>query len=762
MGDLYRLVFLGLAISWLGAQAAGLGSIEVQSGLGQPLRARVPLLNTDADIMSRCVRARVETLDGGLIQAPRIELVRDGDSESLRITTSRAVNEPALNVFIRVECGNPVQRTFPVLLDPVTRFSGERPVAMPAVARPADTAPVAFSPAPERRPATVESARRKRPPRRRREKEAPTIPPSHGKAHHKAPAAPRSVLRLSSDDDAPRLVGAELELQLSTVLSTLPAESMLRNPEAIREEKKKLAAATSEEEIAHSARFLIKALQAEVESLRIETERIKQQSLTEKAAMASARDTSVNWVIGLGGLIAACLGAIVWLLWRFVTMQKSAPQIPWNEFDAPEEMGTTGFHTSMFSTTVAVDHDPASTFMRHDRNEHVTEETGIAETAQNVPAQSTIYRHTGLAPYIYTNATETARTGPAEALRAEEISDVMELVDAWTALNEPHKVLELLKPFSEVDHPQSPLPWICLLDVYRALGDREKYESIHRRIRKLYNVRLTGWEERTPQGAPKTLADFPHVTERIMALWESDDIKAYLDSLLHDHRDGTRDGFDLPVYRDILKLLALLDDPACRANRKVMDKRVYAILFSPPVPAAAASVPQTGRADMAQDDANANQSALVRMRTRPKYITPSYERTLRKRGGAGKADDSPAAPAAPEMQPEMKDAGEPVAIAGITDPEDEVAACIDNAIESSARAVRSAHESDLVVAVAHPETPDESGHDDMSPMSIKLHLALAYCDIGDREGASILLEEVIESGDAEQSAQARTMLQQLA
>lgn len=44
------------------------------------------------------------------------------------------------------------------------------------------------------------------------------------------------------------------------------------------------------------------------------------------------------------------------------------------------------------------------------------------------------------------------------------------------------------------------------------------------------------------------------------ALWASNDIGGYLESLLVDNREGDRLGFDLPVYRDILFLLTLSNE----------------------------------------------------------------------------------------------------------------------------------------------------------------------------------------------------------
>jgi len=51
--------------------------------------------------------------------------------------------------------------------------------------------------------------------------------------------------------------------------------------------------------------------------------------------------------------------------------------------------------------------------------------------------------------------------------------------------------------------------------------------------------------------------DFPHLVTNCTALWTTDDISAYLESLLVDDREGERIGFDLPVYRDILFLLGI-------------------------------------------------------------------------------------------------------------------------------------------------------------------------------------------------------------
>jgi pilus assembly protein FimV len=47
-------------------------------------------------------------------------------------------------------------------------------------------------------------------------------------------------------------------------------------------------------------------------------------------------------------------------------------------------------------------------------------------------------------------------------------------------------------------------------------------------------------------------------------------------------------------------------------------------------------------------------------------------------------------------------------------------------------------------------------------MATKLDLAIAYQEIGDKDGARELLEEVLKGGNEEQIARAKTLMQELA
>jgi len=51
----------------------------------------------------------------------------------------------------------------------------------------------------------------------------------------------------------------------------------------------------------------------------------------------------------------------------------------------------------------------------------------------------------------------------------EEISDVTQEAEFWMSVNDPQRAIEILEPQAEVEHPESPVPWLYLLDLYKAV-----------------------------------------------------------------------------------------------------------------------------------------------------------------------------------------------------------------------------------------------------------------------------------------------------
>jgi len=172
----------GLAISSPYADAAGLGRLTVQSGLGQPLKAELEVTAVGRDELptlqvklAPAAAFRAANLDfNPALSNLRFALERRADGNYfVRINSPQPVNEPYLDLMVELTwASGRVIREYTVLLDPpslrqqqaevVAPVAPAAPVAAPAPTRPAPaastppiaTAPPSAAPAPAPRPAT--------------------------------------------------------------------------------------------------------------------------------------------------------------------------------------------------------------------------------------------------------------------------------------------------------------------------------------------------------------------------------------------------------------------------------------------------------------------------------------------------------------------------------------------------------------------------------------------------------------------------------
>ena len=98
-----------------------LGNVASQSALGQPMRIEIPVsLGAGESLNSACVKLVADSSSAGTPQivTARVSLDQAGTSTRLLITTSGAVNEPALRLNVKAGCGSSVQRDYVLLFDP--------------------------------------------------------------------------------------------------------------------------------------------------------------------------------------------------------------------------------------------------------------------------------------------------------------------------------------------------------------------------------------------------------------------------------------------------------------------------------------------------------------------------------------------------------------------------------------------------------------------------------------------------------------------
>lgn len=152
---------LGVAGYSLPAGAAGLGKLSVLSGLGQPLQAEVELTATREELSSLKVRLasyeafrRANIEFSSALAGINFSIAQRPDGRSVvRMTSSRAVNEPFLDLLVELEwSAGRLVREYTFLLDPPTTPRPRQvvqPVAIPetrAASSPTAVAPHSATP----------------------------------------------------------------------------------------------------------------------------------------------------------------------------------------------------------------------------------------------------------------------------------------------------------------------------------------------------------------------------------------------------------------------------------------------------------------------------------------------------------------------------------------------------------------------------------------------------------------------------------------
>ena len=107
-------------------------------------------------------------------------------------------------------------------------------------------------------------------------------------------------------------------------------------------------------------------------------------------------------------------------------------------------------------------------------------------------------------------------------------------------------------------HPSRALShWLRLLDLYRQSGLHAEFDQAAERLCRQYNIAMPDWQSPATGTHQNSLESFPHVRVRLTALWPTTECADYLQQLLEDNREGTRQGFDRKVIEEILALQSI-------------------------------------------------------------------------------------------------------------------------------------------------------------------------------------------------------------
>jgi pilus assembly protein FimV len=575
-GQLLSLAFLlGTTAS---AYSAGLGELRVSSALGQNLQAEIRVIGDNADsVESSCVRAKIETTEGVFI-TPAVTLVRQsGASRSIFLTTRVNLNEPALKVIVDLSCESPLRREFLILLDPpILNSSAKKETESPTISESRREQQNVFQSRTIDNNATSQAPRK--PTQRIRTQSQnvvsvePKIPVSQieekkNKSKKKvtgALEARKDVLRLS--DDLEVVPG----LKTSSALSSPNDHPLLENLAELRQAQLQLAAMLRDEKTAGREENAPSKELAQLQKLQSEMAQLKKQSLVDKAALDEIkRDSfSKNWVFGLSAI--AGLGALVILLLIFYIrkLHTASNTLWWEQGKERKEVARRKNLEDMVND-IQASYEPEASFNPDDLknfSESVRDTTPSVKAVNASLLSNTDQLFQPDESKLKTPTLEDTNTSifnffatRGSSVKVEEISDVTQEAEFWMSVNDPHRAIEILDSQANIEQPDSPLPWLYLLDLYRIVKDKEKYDELKQRFTVFFNANIPEFELK-PSEDERHLEDMSHLIDKICSMWNGPELLPFLKALLVDDRDGKRTGFELSVYKDLLLLISVANE----------------------------------------------------------------------------------------------------------------------------------------------------------------------------------------------------------
>jgi hypothetical protein len=134
--------------------------------------------------------------------------------------------------------------------------------------------------------------------------------------------------------------------------------------------------------------------------------------------------------------------------------------------------------------------------------------------------------------------------------------DAIELADIMTSMGLGKEAAKTLVEHILADPKRQISPWFKAFEIYRKTGQREEYEWLAENLRKHLNIQPDTWDEEGKD--TRSLVNFRHLTKELVALWPTPECGDFLQKLLHDNRDGVREGFPRLVAEEIALLQGVL------------------------------------------------------------------------------------------------------------------------------------------------------------------------------------------------------------
>ncbi|MGI9026001.1 MAG: hypothetical protein ACR2GP_10545 [Burkholderiaceae bacterium] len=171
------------------------------------------------------------------------------------------------------------------------------------------------------------------------------------------------------------------------------------------------------------------------------------------------------------------------------------------------------------------------------------------------------YRTGGFNPYYNIGRAENR-------IEVEEIADTLTQAELLVQLGDPKEAMSLLaRNIRETEKP-GPSVWLMLLGLYQSTGREAQYNALSEGFRTLFNADVPPWAT-SPDTVARNLESYPQVMKKLREIWPRPECRTFLEGLLNDDRGGSRQGFTLAAYRELLFLVEILETLEHQMKEKI-------------------------------------------------------------------------------------------------------------------------------------------------------------------------------------------------
>ena len=478
------------------------------------------------------------------------------NSQIVRITSPVHVNEAVVFLNLKAACGPKTVRRYVLLADVISETtpsdadSTSAVIPTPARARSAVAQTVA--------PAPV----------------AGKIAPATIKPAVVVKKAPLARLTLT-----PLLKASDKDVAAPTVkpLKSPVMDALQRRVEEI---EKAQASNSSAEQLLKNA-LLAKALESDIESLRVATVKNQKNLQTMVAALdvAPSQNYGRGLVYLLSALLAACVAALAYIVLRLrnagfdtspwwsggedrstsasaVVAARSASAAP--AAFVPASRNDAGSASAVVSAPGTLADRSAAPVSIQSQPVDLDVDTTRSTVVMDVrPVKMSADVATAISPRSPHQEFANSNTGTIKTISTKEMLDIRQQAEFFMALGQHDEAVKLLESNIQDSAEANPLIFLDLLKILHTLSRRVEFE----RYREEFNLQFTGriLDYANFRSEGNGLDAYEDICQQIVVLWPSEYTIDYIEQcLVRTPEDDPEQGIDLEAFKDLLLLYGVL------------------------------------------------------------------------------------------------------------------------------------------------------------------------------------------------------------